>query len=65
VIDVMRKLESLTGCVFGGILKTAGGLSPTLSPSWLGTDPAFAFGMTVVRRICSKVLTPKTLINSL
>jgi hypothetical protein len=39
-IDVHRKLEGLMWNVFGGILETAGCLSPTLSPSRLGTDPA-------------------------
>jgi hypothetical protein len=45
-ISFQRKLEGLTGCVFGGILEIAGGISPTLYPSRLGMDPTFTFGMS-------------------
>jgi len=45
-VGVQRKLEGLMGWVFGGIFETIGSFSPIFSPSRLGTEPAFAFGMT-------------------
>jgi hypothetical protein len=44
-VGVQRKLEGPMGCAFGGILGMVGGISPTLSPSRLGMDPVFVFGM--------------------
>jgi hypothetical protein len=44
-VGAKRKHEGLTGCLWR-ILETVVGLSPTLSPSRLGTDPELALGIT-------------------
>jgi len=46
LIKKRKSLSALRGCIFGGILEMFGSISPTLSPSRLGMDPSFAFGMT-------------------